>query len=154
MKKKVVLLQANKKNKATVPKPIKRIIRIVEVISVGDLAKRMGVKGGELIKKLMGMGVMVNINQVIDADLASLVAGEFGYEVEKTSLEHQDLLERKSDLPQQLKPRPPVVTVMGHVDHGKTMLLDAIRKTNVVDGEPGGITQRLGAYQVPIEGQK
>jgi len=150
MKRKVVL-KTSKKTEVTVPKAIKRIIRIAEVIAVADLAKRMGVKGGELIKKLMEMGVLVNINQLIDADVASLVAGEFGYEVEKVSLERQDLLERKEDLPEQLKSRPPVVTIMGHVDHGKTMLLDAIRKTNVVEGEAGGITQHIGAYDVELE---
>ncbi len=140
-----------KKTLVTTPKPIKRVIRVADVIMVSELAKRMGVKANEVIKKIMELGTVVNINQTIDADLASLLGSEFGYEVEKVSLEREDLLERKEDSPEQLKPRPPVVTIMGHVDHGKTLLLDAIRKTHVVDDEAGGITQHIGAYDVALD---
>ncbi|MFB0507291.1 MAG: translation initiation factor IF-2 [Thermodesulfobacteriota bacterium] len=149
--KKKVEFALPKKTVITTPKPIKRIIRVAEVIMVSELAKRMGVKANEVIKKLMELGTIVNINQTIDADVASLVASEFNYEVEKVSLEREDLLEKTEDAPEQLKLRPPVVTIMGHVDHGKTLLLDAIRKTNVVDDEAGGITQRIGAYNVQLD---
>jgi translation initiation factor IF-2 len=142
------------KPEPTIPKAIKRKIRISEAILVGELAKRMGIKASEVIKKLMELGLMVTINQAIDADAASLVATDFGYEVEKTALEIEDLIEEKEERSEDLIPRPPVVTIMGHVDHGKTSLLDAIRQTNITAGEAGGITQHIGAYEVNVDHRK
>ncbi len=131
-------------------KAAKRRIRVEESIRVSELAHQMGVKASEIIKILFGLGVMATINNALDIDTATLVSAEFGYEVEKVGFSEEDYLTSVStaDTPEQLKTRPPVVTIMGHVDHGKTSLLDAIRKTSVTSGEAGGITQHIGAYHV------
>ncbi len=140
------------KPQITTPKPIKKVIRVDEEILVADLAQRMGVKLEEMIKKLMELGVMATANQTIDVETAALIASEYGYEVTSGVEELEKAIAPQEDPPEKLRPRPPVVTVMGHVDHGKTLLLDAIRKTNVVDEEAGGITQHIGAYRVEIDG--
>jgi translation initiation factor IF-2 len=138
------------KAELTVPKAIKRRVKVGESITVGELAKRMGIKSGAIIKQLMQMGVIASINYPIDYDSAVIVAGEFGYEVEHASMQEEDLLAVAPRSAGVAKARPPVVTIMGHVDHGKTSLLDAIRRTRVTEGEAGGITQHIGAYYVNL----
>ncbi|WP_353853150.1 translation initiation factor IF-2 [Dehalobacter restrictus] len=142
--------QPNKMVKEVVPKHI----IIPESLSVQELALRMSRKAGEVIKELMKLGVMATINQEIDADTATIVATEMGMTLEVRAEKSMAVIEEVEDDASTLKFRPPVVTVMGHVDHGKTSLLDAIRSANVTESEAGGITQHIGAYQVEIKNQK
>ncbi|TMQ12327.1 MAG: translation initiation factor IF-2 [Deltaproteobacteria bacterium] len=152
-RKKLPLGKKGKQTTITTPAEHKRVIRIEDTITVADLARNMGIKAPEVLKKLWGMGMTgVNINAAIDFDTAQILSSEFGYEVQNVAFKEEDVFSQKVDESEELAPRAPVVTVMGHVDHGKTTLLDSIRKARVAAGEAGGITQHVAAYKVTAPG--
>ena len=144
--------KVKRKTEITTPKASKRRIKLPDIVSVANLAHKMSVKSSEVIQHLLSLGVTATVNEGIDFDTATIVASEFGFEAEPAEQQEVDLMPALiKDTQENLVSRPPVITVMGHVDHGKTSLLDAIRSTHVTDQEAGGITQHIGAYKVKLD---
>lgn len=150
-KKKKNLRKSGKATAITQAAAHKRVVELSGPITVNELAHRMSIKAGQVVSKLMSMGMMVTVNQPIDPDTVAIIASEFDYEVKNIGFAETDLLKETLDAEESLQLRPPVVTVMGHVDHGKTSILDALRQADVAAGEAGGITQHIGAYSVQTE---
>jgi translation initiation factor IF-2 len=152
-KKKAPVGKDVKKTEITVAAAHKRVVEMGDTIKVSDFAQAMSVKAGDVIKKLMSMGTMATLNQAIDFDTATIIAQEFQFDVKNIAFREDEVLETTEEKAEDLLPRPPVVTIMGHVDHGKTTLLDSIREANVAAGEAGGITQHIGAYTIQKDGK-
>jgi translation initiation factor IF-2 len=153
-RKKAPVGRSMNKTELTTSAAHKRVVEMGDHIILSDLANQMQVKSNEVIKKLMMMGTMATMNQSLDFDTATLIAQEFQHEVKNIAFKETELLQSDVEADADLKPRPPVVTIMGHVDHGKTTLLDAIREADVAGGEAGGITQHIGAYSIVKDGKK